>query len=76
MSYALTLPSVAGSLESYVQTVNSFPILTHAQELDYARRYRRDNDDSMQRANWSSRTCAWSWRSPGVTPVTGCPKPT
>jgi RNA polymerase sigma-32 factor len=44
MSYALTLPSVAGSLESYVQTVNSFPILTHAQELDYARRYRRDND--------------------------------
>ncbi|HJQ63995.1 MAG TPA: RNA polymerase sigma factor RpoH [Burkholderiales bacterium] len=45
MSYALTLPSVAGSLESYVQTVNSFPILTHAQELDYARRYRRDNDD-------------------------------
>jgi len=44
MSYASTLPSVAGSLESYVQTVNSFPILTHAQELDYARRYRRDND--------------------------------
>lgn len=44
MSYASTLPSVAGSLESYVQTVNSFPILTHAQELDYARRYRHDND--------------------------------
>ncbi|HET7597604.1 MAG TPA: RNA polymerase sigma factor RpoH [Burkholderiales bacterium] len=44
MSYAVTLPSVAGSLENYVQTVNSFPILSQAQEADYARRYRRDED--------------------------------
>jgi RNA polymerase sigma-32 factor len=44
MSYAVTLPSVAGSLENYVQTVNSFPILSQAQEVDYARRYRRDED--------------------------------
>ena len=43
-SYALSLPSVAGSLESYVQTVNSFPILTQEQEVDYARRLRRDDD--------------------------------
>jgi len=44
-SYALmTLPSVAGSLESYIQTVNSFPILSQAEEVEYARRYRRYND--------------------------------
>ena len=43
-SYPLTLPSVAGSLEAYVQTVNSFPILSQAQEVEYARRYRRDDD--------------------------------
>jgi len=44
-SYALmTLPSVAGSLESYIQTVNSFPILSQAEEVEYARRYRRHND--------------------------------
>ena len=43
-SYALTLPSVAGSLESYVQTVNSFPLLTQAEEVEYARRYRRHDD--------------------------------
>jgi RNA polymerase sigma-32 factor len=45
MSYALmTLPSVAGSLESYIQTVNNFPILSQAEEVEYARRYRRHND--------------------------------
>jgi RNA polymerase sigma-32 factor len=34
----------AGSLEAYVQTVNRFPLLTAEQELEYARRYRRDGD--------------------------------
>jgi RNA polymerase sigma-32 factor len=43
-NYAISLPSVAGSLESYVQTVNSFPILTPEQEVEYARRFRREND--------------------------------
>ncbi|MBI4206820.1 MAG: RNA polymerase sigma factor RpoH [Betaproteobacteria bacterium] len=43
-SYALSIPSVAGSLESYVQTVNSFPILTQEQEVGYARRFRDEND--------------------------------
>jgi RNA polymerase sigma-32 factor len=42
--YALSLPSVAGSLENYVRTVNSFPILTQEQEVEYARRYRHEND--------------------------------
>ncbi len=43
-SYALPIPSVAGSLESYVQTVNSFPILTQDEEKEFARRFRREND--------------------------------
>src|SRR5512134_1690442 len=41
---ALALPMAAGSLESYIQSVNRFPMLTAEQELDYAQRYRRDGD--------------------------------
>jgi RNA polymerase sigma-32 factor len=41
---ALTIPSVAGSLESYIQAVNRFPILTREQELDLARRFRLHDD--------------------------------
>jgi RNA polymerase sigma-32 factor len=40
----MALPMMAGSLESYVQSVNRFPMLTAEQELDYARRYQRDGD--------------------------------
>jgi RNA polymerase sigma-32 factor len=40
----LPLPMAVGSLESYVQTVNRFPMLTAAQEVDFAERYRRDGD--------------------------------
>ena len=43
-SFALSLPSVTGSLESYIQAVNTFPILTQAQEVEYGRRYRRNED--------------------------------
>ena len=42
-AYALPIPAT-GSLESYVQTVNSFPILTQEQETSLARRF-RDRDD-------------------------------
>ncbi|MBI2295874.1 MAG: RNA polymerase sigma factor RpoH [Betaproteobacteria bacterium] len=42
--YALPVPSAAGSLEAYVQTVNSFPILTQEQETEFARRFRRVGD--------------------------------
>ena len=46
MTQALTLPvpSAVGSLESYIHTVNSFPLLTEEQELDLARRFRREGD--------------------------------
>jgi RNA polymerase sigma-32 factor len=42
-AYALPVPA-AGSLETYIQTVNSFPILTQQQETDYACRLRDTQD--------------------------------
>ena len=46
MSYpiALRLPSAAGSLDSYVQAVNRFPILTQEEETNLARRFRQHDD--------------------------------
>ena len=41
---AMTLPSTAGSLESYIQVVNRFPLLTEEEELRLARQY-RDHED-------------------------------
>ncbi|MDB5811434.1 MAG: rpoH [Betaproteobacteria bacterium] len=45
-SFALPVPvpSATGSLDSYIQTVNRFPILTQQQETDLARRL-RDHED-------------------------------
>jgi RNA polymerase sigma-32 factor len=43
-SFALPVPSVAGSLESYIQAVNRYPILTQERERDLARRFRQDAD--------------------------------
>jgi len=40
----VALPMAAGSLESYIQTVNRVPLLTAEQEREYALRYRRDGD--------------------------------
>jgi len=46
MSYSmsLTMPSLAGSIESYITSVRGFPVLTHDEELDLATRFRRDDD--------------------------------
>ena len=41
---ALPAPSAVGSLESYIQAVNRFPMLTHEEELELATRFHRDND--------------------------------
>lgn len=38
MTNALTLPSMGGSLESYIQSVNGFPILSQEEETTLARR--------------------------------------
>lgn len=43
-AYTLPIPSVTGSLESYIQTVNRFPLLTQEQEHEYARRFRQEDD--------------------------------
>ena len=43
-SFALPVPSAAGSLETYIQTVNSFPLLTVERERELARRYRGEGD--------------------------------
>src|ERR1043166_5899916 len=43
-SYALPIPSARGGLDSYIQTVNRFPILSQQEETDAARRF-RDHED-------------------------------
>ena len=43
-SYALPIPAATGSLESYIQTVKSFPILSQQEETDLARRFRQEED--------------------------------
>ena len=42
--FALSVPSAAGSLETYIQTANSFPLLTVERERELARRYRGEGD--------------------------------
>jgi RNA polymerase sigma-32 factor len=46
--YSLPIPAAA-SLDNYIQTVNSFPILTQEQETALARRFRDSNDLSAAR---------------------------
>src|SRR5688572_9696514 len=43
-SLAFPVPSLAGSLDTYIQTVNRFPILTPGEETALARRYRAEGD--------------------------------
>lgn len=41
----LAIPSLsAGSLENYIASVKSFPMLSHEEELELANRFQRDND--------------------------------
>jgi len=41
---ALSLPSAAGSIDSYIQAVNRVPLLTQEQETELARRFRQQDD--------------------------------
>ena len=52
MSYSLSLPmpSAVGSIDSYITSVKHFPVLTHGEELNFATRFRRDNDLDAARA--------------------------
>ena len=47
---ALPVPSLVGSLETYIATVNRFPLLTPEEELRLARKLRDDNDIGAARA--------------------------
>jgi len=38
------MPSAVGSIDSYIGSVKSIPMLTHGEELELATRFRRDND--------------------------------
>jgi len=44
LSVSAQMPMPTGSLESYIQTVNRFPLLSVEEERSLARRYRTDND--------------------------------
>jgi RNA polymerase sigma-32 factor len=46
---AMSLPSTAGSLESYIQAVNRFPLLTEEEEMRLARQYREHEDVAAAR---------------------------
>src|ERR1700740_1664875 len=44
MSRTVSLPVPVGSLESYIQAVNRFPILSFEEERNLARKFRAEND--------------------------------
>src|SRR3977135_2217533 len=44
MTRNLSLPVPVGSLESYIQAVNRFPMLSFEEERDLARKFRSEND--------------------------------
>jgi RNA polymerase sigma-32 factor len=44
MTRTMTLPVPVGSLESYIQAVNRFPILSLEKERELARKFRSEND--------------------------------
>jgi RNA polymerase sigma-32 factor len=44
MPAGLSVPMPAGSIEAYIQTVNRFPLLTAAEEVALARRFRSSED--------------------------------
>src|SRR5205814_3618682 len=44
MTRSMTLPVPVGSLESYIQAVNRFPMLSLEEERALARKFRSDND--------------------------------
>ena len=49
MTFALTVPSPGGSIESYIQSANRFPILSQEEEIRFARSLRdEDNIDAAR----------------------------
>ncbi len=50
MTRTMSLPVPVGSLESYIQAVNRFPILSFEKERELARKFRAENDVEAARA--------------------------
>ncbi len=50
MTRTMSLPVPVGSLESYIQAVNRFPILSFEKERELARKFRSENDVEAARA--------------------------
>jgi RNA polymerase sigma-32 factor len=44
MTFAIALPTTGGSIENYIQSANSFPILSQEEEVSLARRLRDEED--------------------------------
>jgi hypothetical protein len=74
-TFALPVPSSSGSLEQYIQAVNSVPMLTPEQETELATRFQQEMI-WMPLARWFCRTCVSSYPFRVVMPVTACHKPT
>ena len=70
------VPSAAGSLETYIQTVNRFPILTQERGDASSPAACATRTTSMPRASWCCRTCAWWSRLRAATWATACRRPT
>ncbi|MDQ3184969.1 MAG: RNA polymerase sigma factor RpoH [Pseudomonadota bacterium] len=49
MTFALTLPSAGGSIESYIQSANRFPILSQEEEIRLARSLRDEDNINAAR---------------------------
>jgi RNA polymerase sigma-32 factor len=49
MTFDLAMPATSGSIESYIRSANSFPMLSQEEEISLARRLRDEDDISSAR---------------------------
>ena len=49
MTFDLAMPATSGSIESYIRSANSFPMLSQEEEINLARRLRDEDDISSAR---------------------------
>ena len=49
MTFDLAMPATSGSIESYIRSANSFPMLSQEEEISLARRLRDEDDISAAR---------------------------
>ena len=49
MTFDLTMPTTSGSIESYIRSANSYPMLSQEEEISLARRLRDEDDINSAR---------------------------